>query len=64
MLDAEMETKRKRSKSGWAVFSASSITRVLNASHESSRLMKRSGLVKVGVFCACPRDFLRAFAID
>ena len=39
-----METKRSRSSSGWRAFCASSTTRWLKSSQDSSRLMKRSGL--------------------
>src|SRR5476649_1239634 len=42
-----MDRKRTRSNSGWRELLASSSTRVLNASHESSRLMKRRGLSAV-----------------
>ncbi|MNI29641.1 hypothetical protein D3C73_834620 [compost metagenome] len=42
-LLAEMDRKRTRSSSGWLSFAASSSTRPLKASHDSSRLMKRSG---------------------
>src|SRR4051812_15559170 len=37
-----MDRKRTRSRSGWRALRASSSTRVLKASHDSSRLMKRS----------------------
>ena len=37
-----MERKRRRSSSGWCSFSASSRTRKLKASQDSSRLMYRS----------------------
>ncbi len=43
-LLAEIDRKRSRSSSGWLGFSASSRTRRLNWSHDSSRLMKRSAL--------------------
>ena len=43
-LAALIETKRSRSSSGWRGFSASSTTRWLKSSQESSRLRKRSGL--------------------
>src|SRR3546814_4240392 len=39
----EIDRKRRRSSSGCAGLRASSITRRLKASHESSRLKKRSG---------------------
>ena len=42
-LLALMDTKRSRSSSGWRSFSASSSTRWLKSSQDSSRLMKRSG---------------------
>ena len=38
-----MATKRSRSSRGWAGFDASSSTRSLKSSQESSRLMKRCG---------------------
>ena len=44
-LAAEIERKRTRSRSGWAVLRVSSRTRRLNWSQENSRLMKRRGLV-------------------
>ncbi len=37
----EIDRKRRRSSSGWAVLRASSSTRMLKPSHEISRLMKR-----------------------
>ena len=42
-LLAEIDRKRSRSSSGWRSLSASSSTRALKASQDSSRLMKRSG---------------------
>ena len=42
-LFAEIERKRSRSSSGWIGLLDSSSTRRLNSSHESSRLMNRSG---------------------
>ena len=44
-LLAEIDRKRSRSSSGWPRLSASSSTRRLNSSHDSSRLMNRSGEV-------------------
>ena len=52
---AEIDRKRKRSSNGWRVFCASDSTRVLNCSHESSRLMKRaalSGAIAAGLAAA------------
>jgi hypothetical protein len=43
-LLAEIERNRSRSSTGWFSFSASSSTRRLKCSQESSRLMNRSGL--------------------
>src|SRR5271170_4649701 len=40
-LLAEIARKRTRSNSGWRGLAASSITRRLKASHDTSRLMKR-----------------------
>ena len=45
-LFAEMDRKRSRSRTGWFSFSASSSTRRLKCSQESSRLMNRSGLAE------------------
>ena len=42
-LLAEIDRNRTRSSSGWASLAASSSTRRLKCSHDSSRLMKRSG---------------------
>ena len=42
-LFAEIERKRTRSSRGWRGLDASSSTRSLKASHDSSRLMKRAG---------------------
>src|SRR3954452_7841468 len=45
-LFAEIERKRSCSRSGWPRFDASSRTRRLNCSQESSRLMNRCGLLR------------------
>ena len=42
-LSAEIDRKRSCSRSGWWLFEASSSTRRLNCSQDSSRLMKRCG---------------------
>src|SRR5688572_17697258 len=41
-----METKRRRSRSGWLALPASSSTRMLNWSQLTSRLTKRAGLLR------------------
>src|SRR5262245_34451903 len=48
-LLAQIDRKRTRSRSGWFWFSASSSTRRLNCSHDSSRLMNRSGLLAISL---------------
>src|ERR1700690_4563332 len=42
-LVAEIERNRSRSRSGWLAFADSSNTLRLNSSHDSSRLINRSG---------------------
>ena len=42
-FDALIDRNRNRSSSGWRAFSASSTTRPLKSSHDSSRLMNLSG---------------------
>ena len=56
-LLAEIDRKRSRSSSGWRGFSASSSTRSLKASQDSSRLKKRSGELASG----CGRRGSRGF---
>src|SRR5438045_6852320 len=60
-----MDRKRSRSNSGWRRLSASARTRSLNASQDSSRLIKRAGdsgsvgrkstICPVGCPVGCPR---------
>jgi hypothetical protein len=42
-FESEIDRKRRRSSSGWLGLVASSSTRMLNASHDSSRFTKRCG---------------------
>src|SRR5579885_20366 len=51
-LLAEIDRKRNGSSSGWLRLPASSSTRRLNSSQESSRLMKRVGLCGLSTWLA------------
>ncbi len=61
-LLAEIDRKRTRSSTGWPVLTDSSSTRRLKCSQESSRLMKRSGLVAIAGTGGSFRLFLCNFS--